>query len=250
MKSGPAEAIPEGPPAARPRLGLWRDDDQAWRRLAWVNAICGLTLLAAALPFVRATAPDKPAPSTPILTPVEVVLATLPTAPREDRVPMPRPMNAVTPADEPPRPEVIPAERPVLTARLPLREVRPAAANWSAPAPAPARPTTNSGTGEAAPAPGAPTASPFVPLAGNRQTPQPPYPELARQRGQSGTVRVEFSVTPGGRVTDAVVAGSSGFPLLDAAALNTVRDRWQFPPGAARRHYVDIVFQLRRAGAP
>lgn len=234
-----------------PRPGLWRDDDRAWRRLAWVNAICALTLLAAAVPAARSPAPEAAVATVPPLTPVEVELtAPVPTSPAPS-VPAAQSVAAPAPVTEPPRPTVVTAERPALTARLPLREVRPATPLWTAPAPALAAvPAEAPAVGAAPTADAVPVLSPFRPQPGNRQTPQPPYPELARQRGQSGTVRIEFAVTPGGQVTDAVVAISSGFPLLDAAALNTVRDRWQFPSGAARRHYVDIVFQLRRAGTP
>jgi protein TonB len=244
----PAPAFPN----RSPRLGFWRDDDRAWRRLAWVNAICALTLLAAAVPAARLPAPEPTVATAPPLTPVEVELtAPIPAAPAPS-VPVAQSVAAPAPAPEPPRPTVVTAERPALTARVPLREVRPAASLWTAPAPAPpAASSSEAPAAVAAPAAAvAPAASPFVPQPGSRQTPQPPYPDLARQRGQTGTVRIEFAVTPGGQVTDAVVALSSGFPLLDAAALNTVRDRWQFPAGPARRHYVDIVFQLRRAGMP
>jgi len=94
------------------------------------------------------------------------------------------------------------------------------------------------------------SASRFEASSGDTRTPQPAYPRLALQRGQTGTVRIEFSVAENGAVAQAEVARSSGHPLLDAAALNTVRARWQFPPGAGRRHFVDIVFQLRPTAAP
>lgn len=247
MMAGEVISIPTGTPA---RLGLWRDDDLAWRRLAWANAICALTLLAAAVPLARSPSPEKPAPTVPVLTPVELVLTPPVAAPSAEMAPANGPMVAASAGVEPTRPVVVSVERPSLTARLPLSEVRPTVTGWAAPAPAAAAPATGAGVVAVPAGAGAPVASPFVPAAGNRQTPQPPYPEPARLRGQSGTVRVEFAVTPGGTVTGAVVALSSGFPLLDAAALNTVRDRWQFPTGPARRHYVDIVFQLRRAGLP
>jgi protein TonB len=45
-----------------------------------------------------------------------------------------------------------------------------------------------------------------------------PYPELARKRGQQGTVEIELTVSETGTVTDARVAASSGSSLLDEAA--------------------------------
>lgn len=65
---------------------------------------------------------------------------------------------------------------------------------------------------------------------GGSETPQPRYPELARKRGQEGTVEIRCHVDESGRVTDVAVSKSSGFRLLDDAALNTL-SKWRFRPG-------------------
>lgn len=72
---------------------------------------------------------------------------------------------------------------------------------------------------------------PPTPL-GGASTPKPPYPELARRRGQEGTVHVRCQVDANGLVADASLARSSGHKLLDEAALNTVR-KWKFRPGSS-----------------
>lgn len=59
--------------------------------------------------------------------------------------------------------------------------------------------------------------------------PKPAYPELARKRGQEGTVRLLVSVNEQGQVDEITITQSSGWPMLDAAALKTVR-RWRFVP--------------------
>lgn len=66
--------------------------------------------------------------------------------------------------------------------------------------------------------------------AGGSSTPRPPYPELARKRGQEGTVNVRCQVDANGNVTNVSLAKSSGFRLLDEAALKTV-GKWKFKPG-------------------
>lgn len=65
---------------------------------------------------------------------------------------------------------------------------------------------------------------------GGASTPRPPYPELARKRGQEGTVNVRCQVDASGLVTGVALAKSSGFKLLDEAALKTV-SKWKFKPG-------------------
>lgn len=65
-----------------------------------------------------------------------------------------------------------------------------------------------------------------------RGLPPPSYPEQARLNGWEGSVTVRFAVDASGRVMVAKVVTSSGRPLLDQEALETVRRRWKFPAGA------------------
>ena len=58
----------------------------------------------------------------------------------------------------------------------------------------------------------------------------PPYPLLARKRGYEGTVVLEVLVTREGRVGNIRVFRSSGYKILDKAALKAVR-HWIFEPG-------------------
>ena len=63
-----------------------------------------------------------------------------------------------------------------------------------------------------------------------RENPPPTYPELARRRQMEGTVVVEALVNGRGRVDGLNVHASSGYHLLDDAALKAVRN-WLFEPG-------------------
>ena len=62
-----------------------------------------------------------------------------------------------------------------------------------------------------------------------RRNPKPLYPPAARRRRQEGTVLLSVQVTSQGRANRVVLKQSSGFTLLDEAALQTVRD-WDFEP--------------------
>lgn len=65
---------------------------------------------------------------------------------------------------------------------------------------------------------------------GGSSTPRPPYPDLARKRGQEGTVNVRCQIDVNGQVTNISIVKSSGFRLLDEVALKTV-GKWKFRPG-------------------
>ena len=76
------------------------------------------------------------------------------------------------------------------------------------------------------------------------------YPSAARRRGMSGTVHLDISVEPSGRIGDVRVVRSSSHDLLDAAALDAVRTLRQvpFPPGVRPRPVrvrLPVVFELR-----
>jgi protein TonB len=57
--------------------------------------------------------------------------------------------------------------------------------------------------------------------------PPPPYPTTARRRGWEGEVLLLVNVTAQGEVYNVTVNHSSGYQILDRAALNAVY-RWEF----------------------
>lgn len=59
--------------------------------------------------------------------------------------------------------------------------------------------------------------------------PKPDYPREARRRGWQGEAVVRASVNPGGESEAVILLASSGYGLLDDAALSAVR-RWRFSP--------------------
>lgn len=63
--------------------------------------------------------------------------------------------------------------------------------------------------------------------------PKPPYPMLARRRGEQGLVLLRVHVRVDGSVAEAEIKQSSGSTLLDDAALHTVRESCVlFPPSS------------------
>jgi protein TonB len=85
------------------------------------------------------------------------------------------------------------------------------------------------------------------------KNPPPIYPAIARRREQQGTVTLSVLVGIDGIVQRAEIAESSGFDVLDDAALETVRRRWRFTParsaGIAIESWVlvPIRFALKEA---
>jgi protein TonB len=62
------------------------------------------------------------------------------------------------------------------------------------------------------------------------KNPLPAYPAIARRRAQQGTVTIRVLVGIDGIVQRAEIAESSGFDVLDDAAIETVRRHWRFVP--------------------
>ncbi|MGO8917381.1 MAG: energy transducer TonB, partial [Stellaceae bacterium] len=56
------------------------------------------------------------------------------------------------------------------------------------------------------------------------------YPEPAQKDKQQGQLVVSFTILRDGTVLDPRIEHSSGFPLLDAAALQMLRDASPVPP--------------------
>ncbi|MBI3615908.1 MAG: energy transducer TonB [Candidatus Omnitrophica bacterium] len=81
------------------------------------------------------------------------------------------------------------------------------------------------------------------------RNPAPRYPWLARIHGWQGRVIVQAAVTTVGRVRFLRVAKSSGYPVLDQAALEAIRE-WKFIPARrgdrqlASRVEIPVTFQL------
>ncbi|NLO92615.1 MAG: energy transducer TonB [Elusimicrobia bacterium] len=75
------------------------------------------------------------------------------------------------------------------------------------------------------------------------------YPQAARRGGLQGAARVSFTIGADGRTYGLDIENSSGYALLDKAALSTVLRANPFPApldGKPFRALVDISFRLRQ----
>ena len=72
-----------------------------------------------------------------------------------------------------------------------------------------------------------------------RSNPPPKYPVLARRRGFQGNVVLEVLVSQIGNVIDLRVLSSSGYPILDSAAISSVK-HWTFEPGMRGQEKVEM----------
>lgn len=101
----------------------------------------------------------------------------------------------------------------------------------------------------APPAPAQPVTPPEFDAA-YLHNPAPEYPLEARRVREEGTVMLQVEVSPEGRALEALVEHSSGWQLLDEAALSAVK-RWRFVPArqgsdpVAAWVLVPIQFELR-----
>jgi protein TonB len=83
-----------------------------------------------------------------------------------------------------------------------------------------------------------------------RSNPAPSYPFESRRLKQQGLVWLDVEVAESGDPRNVRVARTSGFPALDAAALDAVR-RWKFEPARlggraiAARVEVPVRFRLQ-----
>ena len=81
------------------------------------------------------------------------------------------------------------------------------------------------------------------------RNPEPAYPTPSRRLGEQGTVQLRVLVSADGHATHVDIHRSSGFPRLDEAAAQAVRE-WRFVPakrGATAveaQVIVPIVFRL------
>lgn len=73
--------------------------------------------------------------------------------------------------------------------------------------------------------------------------PRPRYPDAARRRNQQGRVLLTVRVGINGRASSVRISRSSGYPVLDEAALSTVR-RWRFRPALRRGQAVAALITV------
>lgn len=72
---------------------------------------------------------------------------------------------------------------------------------------------------------------------------RPPYPQIAREQGWEGTVVLRLQVDRRGMVTSVTTQKSSGFPLLDESAKQSVKS-WRFEPAKDGEFPIPVTVDL------
>jgi protein TonB len=183
--------------------------------------------------LVAAPPEPAPAPATAAPTPAEPAPTPEPVATPEP-IPTPEPQptpDVPTPPPEPsPDEEAVPAPQstpaPNHQKTLPRHRVQ-SESRTAAPHSAPGAAAALAGAASR----GA-TGGPLSSRASYRSNPKPDYPPEARRQRQEGVVLISVEVDADGRPVEVSLARSSGFPLLDEAAVQAVR-RWTFEPARA-----------------
>jgi TonB family protein len=192
-------------------------------KLAWVNSICLLFLLIGIAGARRGVISIKPVP--PIR--VEVPVVVLPTV---------LPPQAV--AQKPEQVEKIsqPQVLVVLPSTPNINFGVPTAGTLVAPAELAAAPPP-----VAAPL----RISPLNTTGAGGERPEPPYPKIALDEGQQGTVVLQLTGDDAGSVVSVEVKTSSGFPMLDRATADFIKRHWRLPAdGGARLFETSITYKL------
>lgn len=130
----------------------------------------------------------------------------------------------------PPPPKVPVRKQPIVQPQPVLAVAAPAAPSSFAVAPQPPAPPAPQPIAPPAPVPLAMVAARFD--ADYLHNPKPVYPALSRRLNEEGKVLLKVRVSAQGAALEVAVSKSSGFPRLDAAAMDAV-GRWRFV--AARR---------------
>ena len=182
--------------------------------------------------FIELSEP-LPAPAAPqIAAPVE---------PKPQIEPKPEPVIERVPEPAPVKPEAVLETKPE-----PRPEVKPKPVEAAKPQPAAPQetalrqtaslaPSTQHGTGQAAPkgfeeTKGRHTDEVLVLNPRYRDRPLPPrYPDRARSLNQQGVVKIRIKLDYRGDPMDVAVLSSSGYALLDHAAIRAAR-KWRFEP--------------------
>ncbi len=190
------------------------------RKLAWTNSVCILFLLIGVAGARRGVITIKPVP--PIREEVPVVVQ--PTV-------LPPQAIAQKPeqAEQNNQPRVLVAlpNAPNINFGVPtVGTLVVPAALASAPLVAPVRigSLSNTGTG------------------GER--PEPPYPPIAKETGEQGTVKLVLGGDEAGNIISIDVKESSGFPILDHATVDFIKRHWRLPTGTGNRLFETSVTYL------
>ncbi len=189
-------------------------------KLAWTNSICILFLLIGIFGARRGLIAIKPVPPIQEIVPVVVQPAVLPPQAIAQKPEQPQQNN---------QPRILLAlpNAPNINFGVPTVGTLVVPAELaSAPQLAPARIDSLNNTG-----------------AGGER-PEPPYPPIAKETGEQGTVKLQLGADAAGNVISVEVKESSGFPVLDRATVDFIKNHWRLPTGNGNRLFETSITYL------
>ena len=192
------------------------------RKLAWVNSVCILFLLIGILGARRGVIAIKSVPPIREEIPIVVQPATLPPQAVVQKTEQPEQNNQ-------PRVLVALPNAPNLNFGVPAVGTLVADASLaSAPQVSPLRIGSLNNTG-----------------AGGER-PEPPYPPIALQTGEQGSVILELTGDDAGNVISVTMKESSGFHVLDTSTVDFIKRHWRLPTDTGTRIFqTSITYKLQ-----
>ena len=74
--------------------------------------------------------------------------------------------------------------------------------------------------------------------------PEPPYPPIARETGEQGTIKLLLGGNAAGNVISIQVKASSGFPVFDRATVDFIKAHWRLPAGGEHHLFETSITYL------
>jgi TonB family protein len=194
-------------------------------KLAWTNSVCILFLIIGLVGARRGLIAIRPAP--PLRESVPVVVQPVILPPQQTI-----PKNQVAESDDNPAPvAVVIPQTPNINFSVPTVGSLVVPANLAAAPPLePLRSKTQVNTVSS------------TGVGGDR--PAPPYPKMAEQAGEQGTVVLLLTGDESGNVVSVAVKQSSGFPMLDRSTQDFIKNHWRLSAGGGL-FQTSVTFELQ-----
>ena len=203
------------------RLCLPSASRDANLKLAWVNSVCILFLTIGLVGARRGLITIKPTPPIEEIIPVILAPVTLPPQETTEK------KETDESKEDAPRVAVVIPSAPNISFSVPtIGSLVVPASRASAP---PLEPMRTAATVNLLNTTGA-----------GGERPQPPYPKIALEEGEQGAILLLLGGDAAGNVISVDLKESSGFPFLDRATVEFIRQHWHLPVGTGSQ-----LFQTR-----
>ena len=190
-------------------------------KLAWVNSVCILFLTIGLVGARRGLITIKPTPPIEEIIPVILAPVTLPPQETTEK------KETDESKEDAPRVAVVIPSAPNISFSVPtIGSLVVPASLASAP---PLEPMRTAATVNLLNTTGA-----------GGERPQPPYPKIALEEGEQGAILLLLGGDAAGNVISVDLKESSGFPFLDRATVEFIRQHWHLPVGTGSQ-----LFQTR-----